>query len=346
MSEEETSRITKLKDMLYSRTRYRDPLDQRSSVKKLEPPEVEEQWQTPELDEILKHERTAPKVNPFMKKVFIFALLFFVGAIGVAIFVFLGGTNFVSSRNVDINVLGPTTVSAGEVFELGVSIANTNNAELELANLSIQYPQGSRNPDNTAESLTYTKDDLGVVGAGAETVRNVRMVLLGSMGEVKEIKFSIEYKVKGSNATFYKDKIFEITVGNAPITLAVASPRSTTSGDSFTTVVSVTLNSTDVLKNVILRAEYPYGYSVLDVTPAAMSDNNVWVLGDLSPGSDKTISIRGRLVGEDREERTFRFYVGVSDGDVTSPDLKVNIASLLNTVVVERSSIGLDILFN
>src|SRR3989344_3506490 len=324
MDEKEKGKIEGLNDTLYSRTRYRNPLDKRSPVKEFELSEVEEKWQTTELDEMLKHERIPHKISPLMKKVFILALLFFIATVGVAGFVFLGGANFVSSKNVDIGVLGPTTVSAGEVLELGVTISNTKNADLEFANLSIQYPQGSRNPDNTAESLTYTKDDLGVVGAGAETVRNERMVLLGSMGEVKEIKFSIEYKVKGSNATFYKDKIFEITVGNAPITLAVASPRSTTSGDSFTTVVSVTLNSTDVLKNVILRAEYPYGYSVLDVTPAAMSDNNVWVLGDLSPGSDKTISIRGRLVGEDREERTFRFYVGVSDGDVTSPDLKVN----------------------
>ncbi|MEX2013582.1 MAG: hypothetical protein WD897_01560 [Parcubacteria group bacterium] len=346
MDEDEKSRIEGLNDTLYSRTRYRSPLDKRSPVKEFESPEVEEKWQTPELDEMLKHERIPPQLNPLMKKVFIFALLFFIATVGVAGFVFMGGTNFISSKNVDIGVLGPTAISAGEVLELGITISNTNNVDLEVANLSIQYPQGSRNPDNTAESLTYTKDELGVIGAGAETVRNVRVVLLGSTGEIKEIKFSVEYKVRGSNATFYKDKIFEVIIGLSPIVLTIENPSSVVSGESFTTNVSVTLNTTEVLKNVILKVEYPYGYSVLDSSQEPVADNNVWALGDLTPGSKKTVSIRGQLVGEDEEERTFRFYVGVSDSLGVGNNLKIVIVSLLDTIAIDRPSIGLDVLFN
>ncbi|HXK31238.1 MAG TPA: hypothetical protein VJZ94_00600, partial [Candidatus Paceibacterota bacterium] len=179
MDEKGKSKIEGLNDTLYSRTRYRNPLDKRSAVKEFESSDVEEKWQTPELDEMLKHERIPPKISPLMKKIFVLAFLFFIAAIGVAIFVFIGGANFISSKNVDIGVLGPTTVSAGEVLELGVTISNTNNVDLEFANLSVQYPPGSRDPDNTVDSLTYIKDNLGVIKAGAETVRNVRMVLLG-----------------------------------------------------------------------------------------------------------------------------------------------------------------------
>lgn len=346
MDEERKDRISKLNDTLYSRTRYQNPLDKRTPVKEFESPNIEEKWQTPELDEMLKHERVPNSVHPLMKKVFISALLFFIAAILVAGFVFTGGANFVSSKNVDINVLGPAIVSAGEALELGVSVTNTNNADLEFANLSIQYPQGSRNPLNNAEPLTYTREDLGVVEAGAEAVKNARVVLLGVIGEVKEIKFSVEYKVKGSNATFYKDKIFEVTIGSAPVSLTIESPSSVTSGNSFNTVVSVTLNSTEILKNMVLKAEYPYGYSVLESTPGAVSDNNVWVLGDLSPGSKKTISIRGQLVGENQEERTFRFYVGVSDSNNINPNPKIILTSLLNTIAIERPSIGLNVTFN
>ncbi len=346
MNEEEKGRISELSDTLYSRTRYKNPLDKRTPVKELESPNVEEKWQTPELDGILEYERAVPAVNPLMKKIFVFALLFFIATILVAGFIFMGGANFVSSRNVDINVLGPTTISAGEVLELGVSVSNRNNADLELANLSIQYPPGSRSPDSTAESLTYTKNDLGIVSAGTEVIHNAGMVLFGSAGEIKEIKFSVEYKVKGSNATFYKDKIYEITIGEAPLTLTVENPSSVTSGGNFTTTVSVTLNATDVLKDVILKAEYPYGYSVLDTVPASIADDNIWALGDLSPGDKKTISIRGRLIGENEEERTFRFYVGVSDSGSVSPNLKITLVSLLDTVAINRPSIGLNIAFN
>jgi len=346
MEEEKKGEIEKLNDTLYSRTRYRDPLDKRAPVKKFESPDVSEKWQTPELDEMLKHERVVSEVHPLIKKVFVFAILFFIATVVVAGFVFIGGATFVSSRNVDISVLGPTSVSTGEVFELGVSISNTNNADLEFADLSIQYPQGSRNPENTNESLTYTKDTLGVIKAGGETVSNVRLVLLGLAGETKEIKFSVEYKVKGSNATFFKDKIFEITIGDTPILLTVESPHTVISGDSFTTDVSITLKSREVLKNVVLKAEYPYGYSVLDATPRAIADDNIWVLGDLSPEDKKVVTIRGRLAGEDNEERTFRFYVGVSDGGSTNHSLKIAIISLLNTIMIDRPFIGLEVLFN
>ena len=350
MDEQNKGRINRLNDKLYSRTRYRDPLDKRSSVKELDPSaggvDIKEKWQTPALDEMLKYERVPPKIGLFMKKIFIFALLFFAIAIGISAFIFLGGANFISSKNVNIDVLGPTMVSAGDVLELGITISNKNNADLEFANLSIQYPQGSRNPDNTVESLTYTKDNMGVIGAGTETAHNVRVVLLGSTGEIKEIKLSVEYKVRDSNATFYKDKIFEVVIGNSPIVLTVENPQSVISGEPFTTNISIVLNTTEVLKNVILKAEYPHGYSAIDSSQEPVGDDNVWALGDLIPGSKKTISIRGQLVGEDKEERTFRFYIGVSDSLNADNNLKIVIVSLLNTVAINRPSIGLSVSFN
>jgi len=338
-------RLDRLNDTLNSRTRYKSPLDKRSPVKEIEAVNVQEKWQGPELDEMLSHERVVPPVNPFMKKVFVFSFLFFLAALFVAGTVFFGGVNFISSKNVDINVLGPTVVSAGETLELGVSISNTNNADLETATLSIQYPTGSRNAENTAEPISYSKHDLGVIDAGDEAVQNVSVVLLGLRGEIKEIKFSLEYKFKGSNATFYKEKVFEVAIGNAPITLSIKTPDAITSGETFNTQISVTLNSQEVLKNVILKAEYPHGYTVADANPKPTGDDNVWILGDLSPGDKKTISINGKLLGENLEERTFRYYAGVSDS-AQNPNLKVTIASFMNSLAISRPSVGLDVTFN
>lgn len=344
------SKVGELSETLYSRTRYKNPLDKRTSVKELDPladgSDVEEKWQGPGLDEILSRERLIPPAHPFMKKFFIFALLFFVATILVAGLIFLGGTNFISSKNVEVSIVGPTSASAGEVLELGLTVKNSNNSDLELVKLSVQYPQGSRDPENTGESLTFTKDDLGVISAGDEVAKSIRMVLIGSSGEVKEIKFSIEYHVKGSNATFYKDKLYEITIGNAPLAFSIESPESVTSGDVFTTTLSMVLNSTEPLKNVMLRAEYPYGYSVLSATPIAYANDNVWALGDFAPGRRTTIQIRGRLSGENQEERTFRFYVGVSDNGSLNPDFKSVIVSRQNTVEIARPAIGLSVTFN
>jgi len=346
MDEENQGKVEKLDEALYSRTRYHDPLGKRSPVRQEESPEVREKWQSPELNELLTHEREAPQINPMMKKFFAFALFFFLATIIVAGVIFLGGSNFISSKNVDIEILGPANVSAGETLELGVTVKNGNNTDLELANLSVQYPTGAREAADTSKSITFTKKELGVIKAGDEAAENVRMVLIGTVGEVKEIKFSVEYKVKGSNATFYKDKVYEVSIGSAPMTLKVLSPASITSGDTFTTKVTLKLGSAETLKNVMLRAEYPYGYSVSSASPAAAYENNVWSLGDFSPGTEKTVEIKGRLVGENQDERTFRFYAGVSDNGSITPNFKSVLVATLETVAIERPSIALVASFN
>ena len=346
MDDDGKSKVDELGETLYSRTNYKEPTGARHSfARRSNEVEVEESFQTQELDEMLKHERTPHETHPYMKKFFFFALFFFVVTLGVGAFVFFGGSTFVSSKNVDIDVLGPTSVSAGEVLELSVVVVNKNNADLELTNLSIQYPTGTRD-HVTSQTLTFAKEEIGSIRAGGESVNDFEIVLIGAMGEVREIKYSLEYRVKGSNATFYKDRIYEVTIGNSPITLSVSSPNSVSSGDNFTTQVSIVHNSSEILKGVMLRAEYPYGYSVESTSPSAVSENNVWSLGDLSPGGRKTVTIQGRLLGQDSEERTFRFYVGVSENSSQNPNFQNIIVSSQNTVGITRPSIGLTVSFN
>lgn len=346
MNELDKSKVDELSDRLYSRTRYENPLEERNAVDPVETPPVEERWQSPELTEILMRERQEPNLNPFMKKFFIFSAFFFGATLVIAGLVFFGGVNFVSSKNVDIEIVGPTLASAGQIVELGVSIKNGNNTDLELANFSVTYPQGSRDPEDTSKTLTYEREALGAIPAGDEVVRNVNVVLLGSTGEVKEIKLSIEYRVKGSNATFYKDKLYQVTIGNAPLTLKIESPQMVSSGETFTTEVSVTLNSSEVLRNVMLRGEYPYGFSVTETSPQALAEGNLWNLGDLSPGATKKIILKGKLIGENQDERTFRFYIGVAEGGSLSPNFKTVLLSNQETVAIARPAVGLAIAFN
>lgn len=346
MNEELKSRVDRMDENLYSRKRYKSPEGARSPVRETEEVEVNSKWQSPELNEILMRDRISSEVTPFMKKFFIFAMCFFGAAIFIAGFIFLGGSNFVSSKNVDIEVVGPASVSAGEVIELGVTVENHNNTDLEAVKFSVQYPAGARDAEDSARTLTFEKTNMEDIDAGDEAVKNVRMVLIGTTGEVKQVKFSVEYRVKGSNATFYKDKLYDITIGEAPMTLSIESPPSVGSGDTFTIKAKLALNSSEILKNVMLRAEYPYGFSVVSATPQPISENNVWALGDFSPGTEKTIEIKGKLVGENQDERTVRFYAGVSDNGSLSKDFKSVIVSSQQTISIERPSIGLGVSFN
>ncbi|MEX0932360.1 MAG: hypothetical protein WDZ61_00500 [Parcubacteria group bacterium] len=342
MNGEEKSGVDKLRDKLYSRARYQEPTGERTLGEPHEDaPEAAEKWDSPELDEMLKQERRAPEPYPVMKKFFLFALVFFIGAIAVTAFIFLGGSNFVSSKNVDIKLVGPTSISAGDILELGITVSNKNNADLEVANLSIQYPQGSHDAEAPEQTITYVREELGEIGAGREVTRTARAILFGEEGEVKQVKVSVEYTIKGSNATFYKDKVYEIAIGDSPIGMLISAPEEVNSGDSFTTTITLSSASEEILRNVVVRAEYPPGYTPIESDPPAINDHSFWLVGDVTPGSKKTLTLQGRLIGENEEERTFHFHVGVGDAGLSGTILGTTLLSSLETVKIARPSVNL-----
>jgi hypothetical protein len=345
MNNDDKSKVDELSESLYSRTRYKGVDDHRSVLKEGNVADVNKDWNSGTIDEMLTKERRKTDQHSTLKKVFFVALLFFICAIGVAGYIFLEGGNYISSKNVDIKVLGPVNVNAGELLELGVSVVNKNNADLESAVLFVQYPEGTRNPEDSTMPLTRTREVLGEIKAGRDATYNVRSILFGEKGETKQIKITIEYKVKGSNATFSKEKLYDIGIGDTPVSLKIEMPTSVTSGDTFTGTLTILANSSEILKNVIIKSEYPYGFSFIDSEPTAREGNNTWIIGDLNPGDKKTITIKGKLSGQDDEERTFRFYAGIAtSADINTFETPLSYVS--ETLPIKRPGLGLEVKIN
>ncbi len=343
---DDKSRVDEAEERLYSKTRYNAPTEERRAFGEVDSPEVKSDWPSQDIDELLTHERKLVEGHPIMKKIFISAIIFFFLAAGVAAYIYLGGGNFISSKNVEVSVLGPTSVSAGEPVELNITVSNRNNADLESVTMTIDYPSSTRSAEDVTEELTRSKISIGEISSGKDFVQTQKAVFFGQKGEIQDIKISIEYKVKGSNATFDKQKIYETVIGVSPLDITIKKPSSITSGTPFTTTITVQANSKSVLKNVVVRGEYPYGFSALSTTPSAISaNNNSWALGDLAVGDKKTITIKGVLVGEDQAERTFRFYAGV--GGTSDPEkFGATLAAVSQTVSLNRPAIGLSININ
>ncbi len=344
---ENEGKVSELNDELYSRTQYHAPEDKRTPVEPIEQPfEVGQSFSGAKLDELLMHEHKPTTEHPVAKKVFFSALVFCILAGGIAAFVYFGGGNFISSKNVDITVNGPVSVSAGDPIELSIILINKNNTDLQLAIMSVDFPDGTRSAEDISTALGRTKIAIGSVGQGQSITKTLQAVLFGQTGEIKEIKINVEYRVKGSNATFNKTKIYEVAIGVTPLDLAVGQPATVTSGDTFTTTLNIHANTKNILKNVVVRGEYPYGFSPISTTPTSVTnDKNSWTLGDLAPGDKRTITIRGVLVGENQDERTFRFYAGISSADDPNK-FDTTLAQASETISLDRPNIGLKINLN
>ena len=333
MDSEESS-IERLKRTLYSRDEKLVPKEKRTPVPGREF-DTPTSWGTkPSFD--ISPEAMTKKNNSFFNKFLLWSLAFFFVSLGIALFIFFGGINMISSNNVDVKIIAPSSVSSGEELLVTLSFVNGNRADLEDVTLFIDYPIGSQAVGAGGKNLTHESIPLGTITKGSIKDYTTRSLLFGEKDAIKTIIFRLEYKVKGSNAVFSKEKNYTVVIGSSPVLLNVDYPKELTSGKEMTLTVDVTSNSSVVIKNSLVKVEYPYGFTYKSSNMSPVRDNSIWNVGDLKNGDKKTLIIKGILVGQDLEDRSFRVSVGNREEGTVS-DLDTTLAATVLTVGIRKS---------
>lgn len=261
--------------------------------------------------------------GPFYKKILGLSLLLFAGALAFAGYIFFSGINAISSSNIDIKLVGPVSSPAGEELSLDVDITNKNSADLLLADLIISYPEGTRNAEDKSTPMPTQRIPIGTIAKGETNRQTIKAILFGEENIRKNIDISLEYRVEGSTNIFVKEKSFPISIGSSPITMTVDSVREVIPEQENEFKITIKSNSTSVIKGILFKVEYPFGFEYTGATPLPTVDKDTWVLGDISPGEERQISIRGKLLGGDSQERVLRFVTGTED-----PTNKTDIATV------------------
>ncbi len=331
---EESNSIERLKKRLYSRTdsvgiKERAPLPLRG---------VNAPHSFPASEE-------APAPAPRMESHFpLSAVLwgsffFFIGSVAIAGFIFLRGGNVVSSGNITLEVVGPSLVDGGKQATLQVLIKNGNQVPLELSDLIVSYPEGTRRADDVTAALPEIRESLGTIEAGQQVKRSVSAILFGEEGALRHIDVSLEYRVQGSNAVFVKEGGIDLTIGSSPVTLFVDASDEATAGREVSFTLTVASNAQAPVRGVVLKADYPFGFSVTEVSPETAIGDNLWQLGELRPREERVLRVRGILEAQDNEERVFRFAVGSQKGE-SDLTLAVPFVTIPHTLTVRRTFIS------
>ena len=79
-------------------------------------------------------------VMPWLKRLFIASILFFLFAAGIAVFGFWRGGNTLSPQNISVEVIGPVGAAAGEELPVEIVIRNDNKQSLNSVDLLIEFP--------------------------------------------------------------------------------------------------------------------------------------------------------------------------------------------------------------
>ncbi len=339
---EKLNRIEELKTKLYSKN-YRPRSGHQDEFSSGQKKDVPDSWNDKDKSKLSSGEKFFVKTSVF-KKFFIFSIIFFFLAIGYAAYQFFAGGNSVSNNNIDISILGSTFTGGGEELPLQIGITNKNSSALELVDLIVEYPKSSASsaPDN----LERTRESLGGIPAGAIRNENIKVVLFGEQGSTRQIKVSIEYRIEGSNAIFVKEKTYDVSISSSPIDLVVDAPTEVTPNQDIILNVKETLNAAKPVSNMLLKVDYPVGFVFDSASVPTSFGNNVWELGDLAPGAERTISIHGKMIDVfDGEEKTFRVWSGLqSKSDKSS--IEVVFSSVGHTVTVQRPFIEAKLYIN
>ena len=344
----EKEKIERLRRAMYSRAiaptieeKPRHEMDQVSGV-------VGEDWVRPH--EELKTTNTAPRSIAFarnaMRWLIYVSIAFFIGAAAFfAYYFFLGGGSAPASPgNIDISVSGPLQVQSGEPTELQIAVVNRNRVALELADLVIKYPRGTRSPTDLATDLPDQRIPLGTIEPGGRRQGTVSAVFGGVEGDRAQIKVELEYRLQDASAIFAAATNYQVIFASSPVSLSIESNDETISGQSLEFKVTIASNADAPVKDVLLNVTYPFGFTLESATPPA-AKNGFWTLGDLNPGQKKTVVLRGSVSGESGDKRVFRFTAGTR-AQTTGTSISAVLADYAHTLTVSNPFLGLDIAFN
>lgn len=235
------------------------------------------------------------------------------GILGVAI---LGGgfyyfilVNSVSNSRIDAKINAPESVVGGERVTWEVVIVNRNKKTLDAAEISFEYPEGSKVLDEGVKGLHSSKI-IGEIASG-KTERFVYSAFVyGFENEEKTAKALLEYKPEGSRTILTKEFSSNVKISRSPVGVSFDIPQEIRAGQETEIKINYVSNSESALENLVLEFEGPSGFSMKSSDPIPEAGGKTWILKNLSPGDNGVISIRGILSGGDLEEKSFKASIG------------------------------------
>jgi len=334
----EPHRLDDVNRKLYSKTMR--PKLSRRGVFSEKSDSVSHEWKADEPSVASEKPQTMKLQTSFFKRFFVFSSVLLGIAIVFAGYMFIRGTKNVSGDNIEINVIGNTFTGGGEELPLQVEVINKNHVALELTDLLIEYPKGAE----TGSEMVHSRISLGTIAGGESKIVPFSVTLFGQEGSSQNINLSLEYHIQDSNAIFVKDATHSIVLSSAPLVVTVDAPESIAPNQNVTFMVTVRQNSEASVENLGLEVEYPFGFRFDSSVPEPIQGNNIWQLGDLAGGAEKTIKVTGTLLGEEGESRSLRFYVGALDPANLSR-VAVIYSSTMTTIAIKEPFLDAEIFY-
>jgi len=318
-------RIEELRKRLYERGNS-EPVREAQPLSNEWEKKTPTSWQNPPREEIHTPAQTSaqstspteetmsPKTpkRSYRIKILFAGFAFFVLAMGVSSLFLAFGNRGISAGNITIATTGPFTLGGGEELQLQVGITNSNTVPIDAATLIVDYPDGTRSIEGGNREVFTERLSLQTIEAGQTVNVPLRALVFGEENEEKTVDVSIEYRVSGSNATFFKEAApFRFKISSSPVVVRADTLKKVSSGQETAITLTVLSNSPTPLSEILVKAEYPSGFDFTKSNPAPNYGKNMWLIKNLKPEGEQKIVITGVVVGKETDEYAINFSIGV-----------------------------------
>lgn len=265
-----------------------------------------------------------PPVDSLKRKKMLLWLGVFIVVFGGGIFLFFqfyGFNAFLNIQAVKVEIVGDKEIRSGDRISWQVRVTNSNKMAIEEAVLVFNYPEGSTPLlGQKPEGIFRSRQNLNTINAGESVTQNYNAYVFGARGSSKKITAVLEYRPKGSSATFGKDASFVLNIVRSPVTIALDIPENLRIGQTMEFEIRYNSQSDKDLNNLSIELLMPAGFQYDSADPAPSADNSKkfgaaktlsWYIGSLKPAQDGVIKIKGQISGSELEAQNFQASLGV-----------------------------------
>jgi len=240
----------------------------------------------------------------------------------VTIFLIIAGLMFwhgltsFDKDKVRLEIRGPERIVSGEEVNYKVRYQNRTRLDLGDVKLVFYYPESSIAADQ--EELVQNLD-LPPLPAGQENQVELSARVMGLRGEAKKVRAELSYQPGKISSRFTNQAEFSSTIISVPLILDFSVPKRLTSGQSFDFSLKYLNQGEVAFDNLWIRLEYPIGFTLESAEPPPLEEDRAWSLGELRPGQEGEIFLRGNIVGEEGEAKLLKAQLGLlKDEDLIS----------------------------
>ncbi len=248
----------------------------------------------------------------------------FLAVFGAGIFVFFqfyGFNAFLNIQAVKVEVIGDKEIRSGDRITWQVRVTNENKVAIEEAVLVFNYPAGATPLlGQKLEGVFRDRENFGTINPGESVTRTFNAYVFGARGNSKQATAVLQYRPKGSSATFGKNGEFTFNVVRSPVAIALVIPENLRIGQDMEFEIRYNSQSDKDIDNLSVELAMPEGFQYASANPPPQTDNSKksgalktlnWHIGILKTSQDGVIKVRGKVTGSELEPQNFKASLGV-----------------------------------